>query len=507
MRGVGSRGRAFVAAVWGAIGAWACPAGEGPAAGVSDTAFTYQGRLDESGSPANGEYDLEVGLWDAADGGGQIGSTVAFANVPVQNGLVTLELDFGADAFDQSGRWLEVRVNGVRLMPRQPVMRTPYALQTRGIFVDQDRHVGIGTLNPNFPLHVSDDAALQSVHVSNTNPSDLFNTFGGWFEATGPLGRGIHAQATFGQGPTRAVSGHVESNGGYAAYFTGGRSYFEGSVGVGTAFPVATLDVIGFGQYAVRGTNEDNVGYGVYGSGAQAGVYGASDTFGGDGVYAANTATDGNSAGLFATNAQDAGHAIRAWSSSPTGATYGIKVEVASPDGWAGFFSGPRSYFGGRVGIGFADPSFQLHLSQNSAAKPTSNTWTVSSDARLKTDVRTIEHALDRLLALRGVRYRWKDPSTQGGMDGTYTGLIAQEVEPIFPEWISEDREGFKQLTVIGFEGLVVEALRDLRAEKDEEIARLREAKDAEIAALRERVERLEAALGRLLPEAAAEGP
>jgi len=55
-------------------------------------------------------------------------------------------------------------------------------------------------------------------------------------------------------------------------------------------------------------------------------------------------------------------------------------------------------------------------------------------------------------------------------MAGTYTGMIAQDVEKVFPEWIRDDANGYKTLTVIGFEGIVVEALRQLRAEKNEEI-------------------------------------
>lgn len=90
-------------------------------------------------------------------------------------------------------------------------------------------------------------------------------------------------------------------------------------------------------------------------------------------------------------------------------------------------------------------------------------------------------------------------------MSGVYTGMIAQEVERVFPEWIEDGPDGFKTLTVIGFEGLVVEALRTLREEKDAEIARLRAKKDAQIGALREetsalahRVARMEALMARV---------
>ncbi len=149
----------------------------------------------------------------------------------------------------------------------------------------------------------------------------------------------------------------------------------------------------------------------------------------------------------------------------------------------------------GNVGIGMSDPGFQLHLSQDSAAKPVSNTWTIVSDARLKKNVRTIDNALKDLLSLRGVTYQWIDPETQGGLDGTYTGLIAQEVEQVFPEWIGEGSDGYKHLTVIGFEGIIVEALRELREEKDRQlrIAKLQiERLERQVAGIQGRLARLE---------------
>lgn len=145
----------------------------------------------------------------------------------------------------------------------------------------------------------------------------------------------------------------------------------------------------------------------------------------------------------------------------------------------------------GNLGLGTLAPLFQLQLSANSAAKPTSNTWTILSDARLKKNVEPLRGALERLLALRGVTFDWIDPSTQGGCDWKQTGLIAQEVERVFPEWIGTDPNGYKTLTVAGFEALTTEALRELRAEKDAEIAALR----TELEVQRLRLERLEARL------------
>ena len=71
------------------------------------TAFTYQGLLNSAGQPASGNYDLKFTLYDAASGGGQVGSPVTSAPVIVTNGNFTVLLDFGA-AFNGQARWLEI---------------------------------------------------------------------------------------------------------------------------------------------------------------------------------------------------------------------------------------------------------------------------------------------------------------------------------------------------------------------------------------------------------------
>jgi hypothetical protein len=60
------------------------------------TAFTYQGRLNDGGSPASGSYDLQFGLWSAASGPAQLGSTLTNVATAVSNGLCTVTLDFGS---------------------------------------------------------------------------------------------------------------------------------------------------------------------------------------------------------------------------------------------------------------------------------------------------------------------------------------------------------------------------------------------------------------------------
>jgi hypothetical protein len=101
---------------------------------AQNTAFTYQGRLTGSGTPATGSFDLRFALFDAANAGSQVGSSLTNSPVIISNGLFTVTLNFGPSAFDGSPRWLEigVRTNGggaFRILPsRQAIASAPYSL-------------------------------------------------------------------------------------------------------------------------------------------------------------------------------------------------------------------------------------------------------------------------------------------------------------------------------------------------------------------------------------------
>ena len=56
-----------------------------------------------------------------------------------------------------------------------------------------------------------------------------------------------------------------------------------------------------------------------------------------------------------------------------------------------------------------------------------------------------------------------KSPIKMGNLSGPQIGLIAQEVEKAFPEWVSTGPDGYKELTIRGFEALTIEALREIK--------------------------------------------
>jgi len=102
-------------------------------AGVSTTAFTYQGQLREFGEPVTATCDFEFALYDAETDGTLIGSANSLPGTPVQNGIFQVELDFGPNVFSGSDRWLSILVDCsglaplAELTPRQKITPAPLA--------------------------------------------------------------------------------------------------------------------------------------------------------------------------------------------------------------------------------------------------------------------------------------------------------------------------------------------------------------------------------------------
>ncbi len=118
-------------------------------ADAQGTAFTYQGRLNVGGNPANGNYEFEFVLFPTNQFGFPVGP-VPFTNAVVTNGLFTVTIDFGSGIFTGTNYWLDifVRTNGAasftELSPRQQLTPTPYAI-TAGSVVGNG--AGLGNVN------------------------------------------------------------------------------------------------------------------------------------------------------------------------------------------------------------------------------------------------------------------------------------------------------------------------------------------------------------------------
>ncbi|WP_138480281.1 tail fiber domain-containing protein [Dyadobacter bucti] len=87
------------------------------------------------------------------------------------------------------------------------------------------------------------------------------------------------------------------------------------------------------------------------------------------------------------------------------------------------------------------------------------------SDRRWKKDITSLSGSLDKILGIKGYNYHWIDEKK--GKD-LQTGVIAQEIEPIFPELVSTDEKGFKSVTYRGFIPHLIESVKELKKENDQ---------------------------------------
>lgn len=106
---------------------------------------------------------------------------------------------------------------------------------------------------------------------------------------------------------------------------------------------------------------------------------------------------------------------------------------------------------------------------------------TCVSDIRVKRNVKELAHSLDAISALRPVRFAWRtdEYSDLNLHDGTATGLIAQDVEHLFPNLVTTNADGLKAVRYgIALQMHMIQAIKELKAENDDVRARLTQLED-----------------------------
>jgi hypothetical protein len=334
------------------------------------------------------------------------------------------------------------------------------------LVMDTAGNVGIGTTSPSEKLVVSGNTSITNnlyLGQNNTLKSCTYpaqyslvvgqsNTLGGiangiigvsntiectnepWLSFGGNFIAGInntinnlysHANAVFGQSntvgdpttPSNSVAGILVSGVGHSTF--GDNSF---------AFGESCFTDINAKRSLTGGFDCNNFGY--YGSVA---------------IGAGATASTGNNQYAFGTGVTTPTSASAAYDSNQF--VVG-KFNVYSTGGRAhrfavgnGFSDGFRSNAMnidtfGRMGLGVTAPSYQLQLNSNSAAKPTSSSWTVVSDERVKTNIQDYTTGLTEILQINPKTF---DYNGKAGFDTTTgnIGIIAQDVKDIMPETIN----------------------------------------------------------------------
>lgn len=94
---------------------------------MASSSITYQGQLQDTSGPFTGQVDLVFELYDVETGGSPLATYSPGDPVQVSDGIFQVQLDFGANLFDATPRWLQISVNGQTLNERQLITTTPVA--------------------------------------------------------------------------------------------------------------------------------------------------------------------------------------------------------------------------------------------------------------------------------------------------------------------------------------------------------------------------------------------
>ncbi len=142
----------------------------------------------------------------------------------------------------------------------------------------------------------------------------------------------------------------------------------------------------------------------------------------------------------------------------------------------------------------------------NGSAGGTEN-WNATSDKRLKTDITQIDNPLNKVLALQGVNFYWKDKKERG--DKEQIGFIAQDVEKVLPEVVNKESK-YYSMQYAPVTALLVEAIKEQQKQIENLTDRITElenqnndlkAQASDMDALKSEVELLKNMIKQLMPE------
>ncbi|MBK9319076.1 MAG: tail fiber domain-containing protein [Bacteroidetes bacterium] len=278
----------------------------------------------------------------------------------------------------------------------------------------------------------------------------------------------------------------------------------SGNVGIGTSTPSFKLEVqqtiTGFPAGRFAGTGEATAligqvlptgvnGYsvGVEGLASKIGVRGqaegAASTEDGYGVYGEGRGEFGNRYGVYGVaNNGSPGSLI-------SGRRIGIYGTATGGDtAWAGYFGNGNVFIQNRLGIGKLAPGGQLELSLDQGRKPSTSTWTIVSDARLKNIEGAYTKGLKEIMQLQPLTYHYKNAEGRSFDEQVLAaeaiGFTAQEVQKIFPECVNKDEDGYLNLNIHAILIAQVNAIKELGQQN--------EMKDAKMASMQQQLNDLQ---------------
>ncbi|PWK26129.1 endosialidase-like protein [Arcicella aurantiaca] len=320
----------------------------------------------------------------------------------------------------------------------------------RGVYGQSDVYGVYGVSNFLEPNQYKYSGVYGESNSNNNLGSGVYGNHNG-------LGPGVSGNSFYG------IGGRFNSDNGIALITQ------SGNVGIGTNTPVAKMDIMGsaYLSHFYYGANED-----TYIRGGKAG----SD------VLINDIAGQGN-VGIGVSNPAyilDIKDRIRLRANGSN--TAGIYLNNAANTTWTAF-AGMKTDT--QVGL-FIGGSWRFWV-DNAGSGYLNGNLIQTSDKRLKQNFSLLNNSLSKIYQLKGYHFKWIEASRSQDLQ---TGLIAQEVQKIFPELVQTDEKGFLSVNYIGIIPHLIEAVKELKNENNDLKKLKNENED-----LRNRLDKIEAML------------
>lgn len=492
------------------------------AASAPPNRMTYQGYLVDNNAVPLGDlqpqnYPVKFRIYDESEGGARIWSEEQVVTVDKGNFSVILGEGTGITGENNpagglpavfaggtaDARYLELIVtiggNPVVIQPRLRLLPAPYSF-----LASQATQL----INPSTGVPYVNLAGTTVEVGGGLSIAGPLSTTGA-ITAAGGLNGLVAAQIPSTLGGTRTFSGPVRITGANVLEFGADitpKEINNGKIGYGTFSGGAALDIVGAG--ATMNSRKINFH-----------AQGGSQFLGNVGINTASPASPLDvTGGIWRTLTVRGSGGTDAIVAGNLNGRATIGAHLGALNAWADMSINPG---GGRVGIGTFDPPYLLSLATpdpaqsriridhgssyvefgryvnyafvqlNNSVHTTANriasydgdaNWDFSSDRKLKKDIVEAEPMLDRAMQVKVRRYRWKeDPA-----DAVHKlGVVAQEVQPLFPHLVSEielptaqgqEGPGEKVLQVGygDFALIALKAVQELKTKYDAELSQMR---------------------------------